>query len=470
MMHTSTPSSLPESPNVRQSFPVGVLAACLSTLALLLFAVQVMSSSMFSLFALVYFIVFSAMVAKYSPAAFVLLLWFIFIRLTTMVSGVAIESGGYMPEMVMTGFPTGSFVRLALFYTLGIVMAVWFINALLPKALNPNVPRMPVQRWAPLVFGLVILLCAWAFFIGLKSGFPLLSGTDRIVYWKEVSNRFLFFFLGNRTILAALLGVIFVATTGLWRRGALALLILILALSFLFAEKFTSICQILFFFITPIFLLNPHLQKDIARRLIPIGILLACLTLPVILVVYGVFTNPAEAIDRLQVRATAQAEVWFVADQDDGRIFGINTQLAAYNFRSLFALDADAMSRSAPYIGARDFMSQYLETPRYNSYVERGVTLTMATEGYLLKVFGWFAGIPFYWVLLAVYALQVLYFAYALNTYNPLRIIIACKLLVWSNYGLNQGYLWEVIGLPVLALMGLIFAAEAILNQSRRTS
>ena len=71
---------------------------------------------------------------------------------------------------------------------------------------------------------------------------------------------------------------------------------------------------------------------------------------------------------------------------------------------------------------------------------------------------------PVYIALLAVYALYLLYLYFGLITLNPVRIILASKLLVWANYGLNQGYVWSVLGLKPLLLIAFILILELALR------
>jgi|GEM_PF-2100643 len=454
---------------VAERLPARTTLGILMGLCVLLLLMQFVQSTLFSVLALGFYAWYCKKVASYTPTAFVLLLWFLFSRLTTMLSGVAIESGGYMPEMMVAGHNTGGFVRLAMEYVVVIWFATVAINACMQRVPRPPLTehrRNSLRFWVLGIFALTLFLCAWAFLIGLVHGFPLLENANRFVYWKQVSSRFLFFFLGNRPILATLLGLVYATQQGWRKKGAIALIVLILFISFLFAEKFTSICLILFSFVTPVFLLDRKLLNSITVRMVPLGILVAAITLPAILAVYGVFTQPRVAVERLQARATSQAELWYMVDNEETAPFKFDSVRVKYNLASLVSLDPDSMSRTPPFLGARDFMSQYLDKLRYLGYIERGTTLTLATEAYLLRMFGFLGMIPVYWFLMAVYALQLAYLAYGIFTYNPLRIIVAAKLLVWSTFGLNQGYFWNVVGIQVVAAMVAVGLVESLLWRS----
>lgn len=429
----------------------------------------IFSSPFFSVIALIYYALLCWWVIDAMPAAFILMLWFVFVRFTMMISGVAIEYGGYMPEILTQGEPTGAFVRLAGILTVGIIGLALILHKGM-KLLKPVDETMLTRKardgrwWIYGLLGIITIICLFAFFIGMQNGFPLLTGMDRMLYWHTVDNRFLFFFLGNRAIMALFLGLIYAIGTQNMRITAAALTIGLFLISFLFAEKFTSIVIMAFSFITPIFILKTQYQATLGRRLVQIGLLLCLITIPVILTVYGAFDDKGAAIERLQERATSQAQLWYYADQNADEVFRFDTDRVMYNIKAALSLDPENISDTPPYTGVKDFMAETMEIDRLQHYRERGVTLTMATEGYLLKMFGWGGMIIPYLLILAVHGVYLLYLYFGLITVNPLRIILASKLLVWSNYGLNQGYIWSVIGLKPILLLAFIFILELTLR------
>lgn len=437
------------------------LSLVLSFLSLLLIASQALITGALAWLALAYYAALCWFAMRRFPAAFILLLWFIFARLTTMISGVAIETGGSMPEFMMEGHPTGAFARLAGIYTVGILGATMTLNYFMRY-----IPQFGESRkelpWANPVFALILILCAWAVVIGLKNGFPALENVDRILYWKKISSRFFYFFQGNRPIFALLLGLIYGATFGYQKRMALGIFLLVLVLSLLFAEKFTSICMIFFSFAAPAFLRDAAKLRSLAPRMILLGGLIAVVTIPAILLAYGAREDAGAALERFKTRATSQAEIWYVADQEQDQAFTLDFQALTHNLRAISSADPESFAQSPPYLGARYYMAGYLERGRYLHYLDRGVTLTMATEGYLLKMFGWLGMIPPYLLLIAVYCAYQAYLYFAIMTVNPVRVIFAGKLLVWANFSLNQGYFWFLVGVKALALIALIAFAEIV--------
>ena len=72
----------------------------------------------------------------------------------------------------------------------------------------------------------------------LREGFPLLSGEDRLAFRSALGDPLFETWHSNRIIIALFLGMI---AAGGWRLLGLSLLLAHVALSLMFAEKFTSL-------------------------------------------------------------------------------------------------------------------------------------------------------------------------------------------------------------------------------------
>ena len=443
--------------------------ACLGSAVILVLLSHVFNAGILSFFALFYFIVFCLVLAKQYPEAFVLLLWFIFLRFTTMVSGFAIENGAFMIEVLEVGIPTGAFSRLALLYTIVIFSAIAILAFFLKFVpLKPSDRQfLLVQYWVFPVWITTLLLCFAMFGLGLKTGFPLLEGIDRMVYRETMGGRSFAFFLTNRNMFAALLGVVFTLMRDSRKLITLGLLILLFLTSILFAEKFTSLASMLIYFVTPSFLLQEKAREQMAGRLLLLGAVIAMVTLPMLLIVYSQ-KHPESALEGVKTRAAAQAQIWYLADRDVDDLFRLDTERVMHNLGAMRSTKPYAYSGTYPYLGVGDFMARHMERPRYRAYKKGGVSLTMGTEGYLLTLFGWIGMIPAYWILMLVYCAHLAYLAFGIRSLNPFRIILASKLLVWSGYGLNQGYFWFILGVKSCILMGLVIAFEILLAMGRK--
>ncbi|MGB0719236.1 MAG: DUF6418 domain-containing protein [Bdellovibrionales bacterium] len=449
---------------------VFTMTGIISVLAVLLLASMIVESVIIAPLALVVFAAFCAIILRAYPVVFILLLWFIFIRLTAVLSSVAIESGGFMPEILTQGDATGATLRMVAVYIAGLIALTVILHGGTRRIdrITAQTPQCRLTKlWVPLLYLTLTALISGALIIGVKHGFPALSGADRIAYWRQIDNRFFYFFLGNRFIFAVLLGLCASVSHGANRMLSLILMLAMLVVSFLFAEKFSSIALILFGFLTPVLILTPAFKKHLDKSVMGLSLLVAVLTVPATLNAYGVFQNPDNAVMRLQTRAVSQAQIWYVQDSLDNSIIKFDTDRIDNNIRAMTARHPD---QYADTLGARDFMIGYMPPDRYEHYLQRGVTLTLATEGYLLKLFGRIGMIPVYSALLGVYAGYLLYLYYGVKTRHPLRVILAAKLLVWANFGLNQGYVWFLIGVKPALLVALILVfemAQTVISKKR---
>ena len=159
----------PAYPAIQETWTTKPLAFCAliaSLLALNLVALTIDHWSL-SFAALVYYCALSLLIIRTCPAAFILMLWFAFIRLTTMISGVAIESGGVMPEIMMQGEATGAFVRLAGVYTLGLLALAFMLEGGM-KLLKPfDESRISdlynrdsaARLWMGALLGVIAMIC-----------------------------------------------------------------------------------------------------------------------------------------------------------------------------------------------------------------------------------------------------------------------------------------------------------------------
>ena len=416
--------------------------------------------------ALIHYIVVCGVTFRLYPIATILFLWFIFLRFTAMISGVAIESGSYMPEVNLTGVVTGGTVRHGLLLSATIIFAVMVINKILEYL--PAVPENPeaiVSKWAYPVFAITILVCLGILKIGFENGFPLIEHIDRMVYWETVKSRFLDFFISNRVIFVVLLGAIFSSCSGLKKHIALGIFLSLMLTSILFSEKFTSLCLMLIYFITPSFLLNPTQFDVFNKRIIFLGIAIPVLTFPFIMLAYGFHENPTKALERFKNRASSQAQLWYVEDIKTKEMFKFDEERVSFNIQSMKMLSVHEDFRyQKPYIGAVDYMAEYMPKVKYKSYKRIGVKFTMAMEAYMLKLFGYIGMIPIYWLFVAVFCAQLSYIAYGIVTLNPLRVIFGAKLWVWTDHALSEGLMYFALGLKPVLFMVCVLGFEIFIR------
>ncbi|OFW88910.1 MAG: hypothetical protein A3B66_06955 [Alphaproteobacteria bacterium RIFCSPHIGHO2_02_FULL_46_13] len=433
-------------------------------------------SAIWSVFALAIFGVYVCTLAKFTPVSFLLLLPYIFFRATTLLSGVAIESGGYMEDFETQGKATGAYIRLTavylIFISFGATIIEWGFNYLRSKSEDLLLIRERTQRhpWVWGFYAIFIIFSLYVIMIGLTEGFPFLTSADRLGF-RDVGGRGYIFYMTNRMLAAYLFGIIIFLCSGTRRFMAIMLLISMIIISILFGEKFTSLILIAMYVVTPAYLMNKSLQGSILHHLIPAIGAVAVLTLPVILMVYGWSDRPQDALEKLSTRMVGQGEVWFIADRDTDDAFIFEGKSINHILVSTISPKADEMALEPPFMGVMYFMNNYMTPGMLSLFLERpALTLTFGFEPYLLVVFGWIGMILPLCFYAGVYAAGLLYLAWGIQKARPISIFIAGKLLIWMVVGLAQGYLFMIFGFKLLIMAGAAFLYElisSILSQKR---
>ncbi|HVY12186.1 MAG TPA: hypothetical protein VHB73_01320, partial [Alphaproteobacteria bacterium] len=241
--------------------------------------------------ALALFAAFLAELSGAAPAAFLMLLPFSILRITELISGIVIEHGALMMETDRVGGPTGAFLRLTLVYILFYAIAAAVIEFLKKRYLSPTQQQAFLNGTARLPLPAVFIMNAtiafgifYVLMIGWRDGFPLLQGFDRFQFKQQADAGFTTF-LHSRVLIALYLGLMHAQRRGWFYALFFAVVI---GVSALFGEKFTSIVGLIALFNIP-WLLKRRLNLT---RLLPIGLLMAAITLPLIFTVYGGWDDP----------------------------------------------------------------------------------------------------------------------------------------------------------------------------------
>jgi len=427
-------------------------------------------SAIYSIVAVAIFGVYVIKLSRYCPAAFVLLLVYLFFRFTTLISGVAIELGSEMQELDTWGKATGSTIRLCMVYIAFITAASAVIEAVhIRIRKNSNlISLVETSKWVPVFFILVSTLTLVMIMKGTEVGFPMFSGMSRLAFREEISSKLFLLYISNRPIFVALLGLVFATCTGFRRKASLALFMVTMLVSMLFGEKFTSLIILLVFMSTPSLLLSKQLHSLRLTRLAVPMLLATMLTIPFILLVYGWNDDPVAAVERLTSRFSGQGQLWFVADRDINSFFLFDQAALLHNLKSFVALDGGALSNQYPFFGARYFMYNYMNTDLLFLFLEtKALTLTFGFEPYILVTNGWLGQLLPLVLCAAVYALNLAYLNFAIFNANPVSIFLSMKLFIWFNFALQQGELWFMFGLKSLILVSLCVIYERFISGRR---
>jgi len=457
---------------------IGAFSLCLLMsfqILFLFFPLALWSGASFLVFGL-----FVSAMARFLPVPFLLLLPYIFFRATTLVSGIAIESGGYMKEIETLGEPTGAYIRLTSIYIIFIsfsaIIIEWVYARIKFKDEKLSHIRERTQRhpWVWIFYGVFILFSMYVLSIGFSKGFPFLNNIDRFTFRDEIGGRGFLLYMGNRVLSAYLFGLIIFLCHGIRRYMAIILFLSMIVISVLFGEKFSSLMASFIYVLMPAYLISQTLQRRIFSQVIPAIASVAVLTIPIVLMVYGWAEKPQEAIEKLSTRMVGQGEVWFVADSNEKDAFNFEREHINHIVVSTVSSNANEMITQEPYIGAVYFMHEYLPPALLSLFLESpSLTLTYSFEAYLLVAFGWigmFLPLLFY---AGIHALTLLYLCWSIQNARPVSIFFAGKLLAWMIVGLSQGYLFMIFGFKIFVLVGLAIIYEifsSILSKKRAGS
>lgn len=423
-------------------------------------------SAIFSVIALFIFAYFCIGLSRHAPASFVLLLTFMFMRVTCLISGISIEYGAEMVELELMGYATGAMLRLVMVYiffiTVGaIVIEIFYsrFNNLIDNSSHAN--ELQNKRWVTFLFAAVISLTLIVLIIGAKAGFPILTGMSRLAFREEVGSKLFLLYISNRKIFILLLGVVFATSMGYQRKLSFALFVTTIFVSILFGDKFTALITTSIYMFTPSLLLSKRLNNlNLVKLAVPM-MLLSILTIPIILHVYGWADDPTLAVERLTNRFAGQAQLWFVADSEMNALFAFDLSALLHNIRSFIQLNGFELANTSPYFGARYFMNNFMSDDLLFLFLEtKALTLTMAFEPYILMTNGWLGQLIPLTICATAYALILSYLTYGIFKANPISLFIALKLLIWSGMAVQQGELYFMFGLKFMFVCAIAFAYE----------
>lgn len=414
------------------------------------------------------FLSYIAVYAQRAPFSLALTLDFLFFRLTTLLSGIGISMGSFMSEINLIGRPSAAFPLLALIYVIFSLIAASVLEKpvrnIAAKHL-PTAPSLTTKWWVWPMFGFVTLVLLYVIAVGSTRGFPLFTGMDRFI-WRGMfeGDRVFGFFFSNRALIGILLGLVWLRSVGPTRLGALGVFLAMLGTSFLIGEKFTSIVLMLIGFILP-WLVNHSITnpwQDIRRFLAPtikIGSLITVLTIPAVLFSYGFGENSEAAVDTLLQRVSGQAQLWEAVSQDNPPLFNYNSAVVALDKKLVRNPDND-LAASPPYAGIYYLMAAYMPLKAFDAYLLKGISLTMGFEPYILTQYGWLGMLLPLAFFAVIYALHLIYLGFALVKADIIRLALILKLMVWVNFGLQQGDFWFIISTRNMSIVVLILIYE----------
>lgn len=430
----------------------------------------------FSYAALGAFVLFVVNMARNTPFTFAVLAGFLFLRATMFVSGIAIGSDAYMPEVTQFGAPSGAFLRLAMAYVFFMSVIQWYIEPRARSVMEESSKSRNKVAWSNInshiwvwgFMGVCMLLWALAMYAAARDGFPLFTGSDKMAF--RIRNADVPFFiatLNNRPMIVGFLGLIFWETTGIRRRAALGVYLAFGVLSVLCGEKFTSLLSMLVMFFIPVML---KMAKDYPWRglknQLPIVLvtLLACaITFPLMLRVYSGDEGLDAGITKFYERIASQGQLWYLADTDTTNLVNFDTETMQQEWQSWWVSNPLEFM-TPPYTGLYNVMAAYAPPAVFSGNFDQGLGFTMAFESYLLRSFGWLGMVPILAIIAFLYAAMLRYWMHAIFAIDPISLFLALKMQVWVKGALVDGDLYFMFGYKMLILVLIAVMYEKVIK------
>ena len=406
-----------------------------------------------------------------APRAAILMLPFVITRAATMVSLVFIEAGAFMPEVGRAGGPGDASASFAAFSAL-----LYAVYALVFSAMDRPTLRFAnsplIERFSALLRWPIVALCASLLLLalahGVQTGFPVFQHVDRFYYRRFYSGGLVLELLDDKFLFGALLGaIVFSRRSGsLLRASAGAVQVGLLALFFLFGDKFFTLLTMLTFFFMPYLLRHEFaLLRTLVRGWFVASLMLAA-AFGATLFIYSDYGDAplSTGMMKLGERIAGQGELWYVASQDDRRLTAYDDHVAHAYRLSLTAPDP-AVSDFQTGVETYYFINRYTPQPLRRSFIRNQgwVQLTMGTEAMALASFG-YVGVTMLMVVAGlVLALSALYLRRAFASDFPASIALAILILLQVYIALNQAALWPVLAHGQINRFLLAATFEALL-------
>ena len=420
---------------------------------------------------LVLFLAGAARLFALAPVAAVMLMPFVVVHASVLVSLQAIEGGAYMKEMGQFGQPSPAGAGFVLCSALFLGTAALTFTRLRGAARPVTAPRLgdgPRLLLCIAVLGGAALAVAWLALKGARAGFPLLTGTDRFAFRAASADVITLNLLILKYVLAAVTGTSAVFAPGAgWRRAHHAVFGSYVVVSFLFGDKFFIVLMAACFYAMPFFVSRPEQLAARVRAAAPLALLMFGCASAVTLFIYSGYgeLGAARTLERLGERVAGQGQLWFLAVRDASALFHLDTQHISLNLQNLVArppADFTFEHRLAPFY----FVERYAPTVLFLSFVNNGgmVTPTMVFEAYSLVMVG-YAGLAL--ALLAAGAWTgwlAHHLARAMAGGNPADVLLPSFAMFQTIVLMSQGTLHSLLSLSAFKAYGAFFLLQTLVR------
>jgi len=445
---------------ITRGFDKNLLLSGLSILIMLVLLLlsKVYATWLFSGLAVIVFCFYILYLVKRWTIVLLPMLGFVFIKMTELISGLLIESGGYMTEVDIVGEVTGAYIRLPIYYVLFFFSVIWSYKKFSAKKQEASPVSAPDPKYLVLMLLFILLVVFSGAVSGVVSGFSLFEGSNRFSFRSHSGSSTLYFFLNNRFLTLVLLGSMFAFYSDVKEKAACVFgAVVVVLLSILHGEQFTAMISLfLAFFIAPLIFLSAQ-GRDIGKIVFSVGLSGGFLATFSVLLAYS--QQGVDVLELVERRLVLQGQLWYVTDLHVDSLLG-ETGAFVRNIPSFFHLNVDHFIDPQVPFGMRELMYVYATSNIYEIYIENNVTFTMGQMAMLLYWFG-YIGMVFFILLTGVlFGMVILYLNRAISRLDVISILLASKIFVWFVFGFQQGEYWYIFGAKTVLFCGAVYLFE----------
>lgn len=423
-----------------------------------------------SLIATALFVVVTAALFIRNTTAMWLLLPLILTLLSVMISLNVIEAGGYMVEMGEQGHAScaaASYSCYALIF-LGACLAVFARFSAPARAVEAQHGQdtHAILQWPLVAAG--VLCVTYLLLAGLRTGFPLLTGTDRFVYRRLYADVISVNILDQKLIPPAVLGTLAAFGANTWtRRLGLWIFLALMILSFLYGDKFFIILVSIASFTVAFVISRPDSALQLLRRLAPLIALGIAAVLAVTFLIYSDYgTNSVQdTLVRFGDRVTGQGQLWYVAVEHSSRLVAFERGLVVQNLASLVAPNSQEFAFEH-HLGALYFVEHFSPPAMFRSFQHNAgfVTPTMAFEAYGLVMFGYLGLAVQMAVAGALVGCLMAWLYRSIRSANAFAVLLPAFVMNQTIKLLSQGTLYIILSISALKSYAAFLVLQALVS------